>query len=389
MSSHVNFFEKSINPIPGGVLFDALQPPREIVLAVNPRTSYEEVVGVLQAAKDTENVVILELAITEMNTNVGYTGLTPHTFAERVRQAAEEVGWFGYILHADHVTIGREAKKKTDEEIKYVKNELDARIKAGFTSYAIDASYLFDRKGKNVKEQLKDVIDVGVELFHYIKGKVGDLPFGKEGEVGEIGITEFTTVEEALHYLNELKKNDIELNCIAIANGSKHGVTLDAEGKPVPQLTINLKRTVEIVNATRKAGYRTGVAQHGISGTPFSLIASKFPKGVINKGNVATNLMLNHFEIFEIFEPQLYSKMYQWTIDNYGKEGVPEQQTFVNSSKNALKEYFKELQRLKEDTKRALRAKIYNETLIMMKAFGMERTAKRVYDYIKKKNISY
>ncbi len=389
MDSHIQFFEKPRNPVPGKTLFDALQPPREIVLALNPRTSYDEVAGILQAAKDTENVVILELAITEMNTDIGYTGLTPYTIAERASKAAEEVGWFGYVLHADHVTIGRKTKRKTEEDMNYAKKELDARIKAGFTSYAIDASYLFDREGKTVETQLKDIVEVGVEMFHYIKDRLGDFPFGKEGEIGEIGIAEFTTVEEALHYLGELKKNDIELNCLAIANGSKHGVTLDADGKPVAQLTINLKRTVEIVEAVRKAGYKTGVAQHGISGTPFSLIASKFPKGIINKGNVATNLMLNHFDIFEIFEPELYSKIFQWTIDKYHKEGVTEKQTFAKNSKYAIKEYFNEIQKISVDTKRAIRSKIYNETLIMMKAFGMNKTARRIYDYIEKNNISY
>ncbi|MDH5771202.1 MAG: class II fructose-bisphosphate aldolase, partial [Candidatus Bathyarchaeota archaeon] len=264
---HIDFFETPRKPLPGHILFDGLQPPREIVLAVNPRTSLEEVVGVLKAAKDTGQIVILELALSECNRKGGYSGLTPSTFADRARKAADIVGWYGYILHADHVTIGRETHKITEAEISDVKRELEARIDAGFTSFAIDASYLFDRSAEKVKDQLRDVAEVSIEMFKHIEDKIGGMPFGKEGEVGEIGVTEFTTVEEGLFYLGELRKNGIELDCLAINNGSKHGVTLDAEGNVIPQLTVNLKRTIEIFEAARRDGYRTGIAQHGISGT--------------------------------------------------------------------------------------------------------------------------
>jgi len=133
---HIEFFEQPRNPLPGNVLFEALDPPEEIILAVNPRVTIEVIEGVLKAAKDTENIVILELALSEMNLQGGYTGLTPKAFAERVKKAAERVGWYGYVLHADHVVV----KKGTDEEIENVKRELAARVEAGFTSFAIDST---------------------------------------------------------------------------------------------------------------------------------------------------------------------------------------------------------------------------------------------------------
>lgn len=178
---HMTFFETPRKPIPGHMLFEALQPPSEIVLAVNPRTSFEEIVGILQAAKDTENIVILELALSEMNMQGGYTGLTPYTSAERIRKAAEKVGWYGYVLHADHVQIGRKTRTVDRDELENVKKELEARINAGFTSFAIDASHLFDRNAKKVEDQLRNIADVSVEMFKYIESKVGDLPFWKGG----------------------------------------------------------------------------------------------------------------------------------------------------------------------------------------------------------------
>jgi fructose-bisphosphate aldolase class II len=382
---HITFFKEPKPPIPGNVLFEALTPPREIVLAVNPRVTIEVIEGVLEAAKDTENVVILELALSEMNLKGGYTGLTPKAFAERVRKAAENVGWYGYVLHADHVVI----RKGTDEEIENVKRELAARVEAGFTSFAIDASYLFDLTKDTVPEQLKRIIEVGTEMFRYLDELIGHRNYGREGEVGEIGKTELTTVEEALYYVKSMKQNGVDLHWLAINNGSKHGVSVDAEGNIIPQLGINIQRTVEIVRALWDNGYPTRVAQHGVSGTPLYLIAEKFPKGMIGKGNVATIYMLMVYDILRIYEPELYQKIYKWVIENYKKEGVHEAEIFVENSKFALKQFFNELDKISDETRNAIRSKAYAETLLHLKAFGMEKTAKRVYDYIKSKGIKY
>jgi fructose-bisphosphate aldolase class II len=383
--AHVAFFEDPKPPIPGNVLFEALTPPKEIALAINPRVTIEVIEGILKAAKDTENVVILELALSEMNLKGGYTGLTPKAFAERVRKAAENVGWYGYVLHADHVVI----RKGADEEIENVKRELAARVEAGFTSFAIDASYLFDLTKDTVPEQLKRIIEVGTEMFRYLDELIGHRNYGREGEVGEIGKTELTTVEEALYYVKSMKQNGVDLHWLAINNGSKHGVSVDAEGNIIPQLGINIQRTVEIVQALWDNGYPTRVAQHGVSGTPLYLIAEKFPKGMIGKGNVATIYMLMVYDILRIYEPELYQRIYKWVIENYRKEGVHEAEIFVENSKFALKQFFNELDKISDETRNAIRSKAYAETLLHLKAFGMEKTAKRVYDYIKNKGIKY
>jgi fructose-bisphosphate aldolase class II len=383
--SHMRYFEQPRNPLPSDILFDALQPPDCIILAANPRLTLEVIQGILQAAKDTENVVILELALSEMNLTGGYTGLTPSTFAARVKEAAETVGWYGYVLHADHVTVN----KGTDKEIEDVKKEIDARIDSGFSSYAIDASFLFDRSKTEVDDQLKEIVRVGVLLFKYIKAKMGDRRYGKEGEVGEIGIKEYTEVEEALHYLDALKQNGIEINCLAIANGTRHGVVVDEQGKIIPKLGINIPRTIEIADAIRAKGYKIGLAQHGITSTPIDLIASKFPKGKIIKGNVGTQWMLLVWDILQIFEPELYRKIYDWTISKYKKEGVSEPETFASEGKRAIKGFFNEIESVGEDTKRAIRARAYSEALVFFKAFGMKQTAKRVYDHISQNKIRY
>ncbi len=382
---HASFFEEPRPPIPGNLLFEALTPPKEIILAVNPRVTIEVIEGVLKAAKDTENIVILELALSEMNLKGGYTGLTPKAFAERVRRAAENVGWFGYVLHADHVAV----RKGTDEEVDNIKKELDARMEAGFTSYAIDTSYLFDVTKDTVSEQLKKVIELGTELFNYLDERMSHKNYGKEGEVGEIGRSELTEVDEALYYVKSMKENGVSLHWLAVNNGSKHGVSVDAQGNIIPQLGINVKRTVEIVQALWSNGYPTRIAQHGVSGTPLHLIAEAFPKGMINKGNVATYYMLMVYDILRIYEPELFRKIYRWVIEKYRKEGASEIEVFTENCKHALKEFFYEFEKISDETKEAIRAKAYADTLLHIKAFGMEKTAKKLYEYLKNRNIKY
>lgn len=382
---YISFFEEPRSPLPGNILFDGLTPPKEIILAVNPRATIELIEGVLKAAKDTGNIVILELAYSEMNLKGGYTGLTPKTFAERVRRAAENVGWFGYTLHADHVVV----RKGTDEDIDNVKKELDARIEAGFTSFAIDTSYLFDVTKDAVSEQLKKVVEKGVELFRYLDERIGHRNYGREGEVGEIGKSELTEVDEALYYVKAMREHGIDIHWLAVNNGSKHGVSVDAQGNIIPQLGINLKRTVEIVQTLWSHGYPTRVVQHGVSGTPLHLIAEIFPKGMINKGNVATYYMLSLYDILRIFEPELFRKIYRWVLEKFKKEGVSEAEIFVENSKHAIKEFFNDLEKISDETREMIRAKAYADTLIHLKAFGMEKTAERIYNYIKTRNIRY
>ncbi|MEM2496527.1 MAG: hypothetical protein QW048_06700, partial [Nitrososphaerota archaeon] len=62
---------------------------------------------------------------------------------------------------------------------------------------------------------------------------------------------------------------------------------------------------------------------------------------------------------------------------------------FVENCKYAIKEFFQDLEKISDETREAIRAKAYADTLLHIKAFGMEKTAKKVYDYIKKRNIKY
>lgn len=268
----------NFGPIPGNKMFEALYNTEGIIMAANTRIVHGIARGIFRAAKDLRAAVIFELAKSECDLKGGYTGLTPHDFSNAVRGSAKDVGFAEWALHADHITV----KKGTDDELKGVKSLIAAQIAAGYTSFAIDASFLFDLNEATVLGQLQQNIDVTTELATFIKDKMAGREFGLEAEVGEIGKKDkdglvLTTVDEATTFIKELHKREIFPNALAIANGSTHGNIYDEQGNIIEQVSINIERTVEIAKAIDP--FKVRVAQHGITGTPLKFISTKFPKG--------------------------------------------------------------------------------------------------------------
>ena len=166
--------------------------------------------GIFRAAKDTDSAVFMELARSESDLKGGYTGLTPQTFSEKMHAAAKAIGFDIWALHADHITI----KKGDAAEIDGTKQLIDAQVKAGYTSFAIDASHLFNFEGKTVREELEENIRVTSDLARYIRQKMNGKEFGLEVEVGEIGRKDtegliLTRPEEAVGFIKALNENDV------------------------------------------------------------------------------------------------------------------------------------------------------------------------------------
>jgi fructose-bisphosphate aldolase class II len=155
-------------PIPGNVLFESLRDKDAIILASNVRITGGVAEGIFRAAKDLDSAVIFEIARSECNIKRGYTGMVPCEYAEAIMDAAEEVGFDVWALHADHITV----KKGTPEDIAETRKLIDAQIDAGFTSFAIDASYLFDHQGGNLREELAQNIDATTELAKHIESQM-------------------------------------------------------------------------------------------------------------------------------------------------------------------------------------------------------------------------
>ncbi len=374
----IAYFETPRDPLPLNYIAKGVAGVETIIAAINPRATEEVIRGILRAAKKTKSVVIFELALSEMSLSGGYTGYTPKKFADRCKSAAEKEKWFAYSLHADHLTL----KKGTDEEMANLMLEIKERIEAGFTGFAIDTSFLFSREEQTVKGQLSEILSKGLILFAFIRELMGEKPYGIEGEVGEIGIADFTSVEEAVHYVSTLIKSDVFIDYLAIANGSTHGVSVDAEGKVVPQLGINVQRTVEIVEEFKKMGVETRIAQHGITGTPVDVIASTFPHGSIAKGNIGTFWQRLVQDVLEKHEPELFTKIRSWVLEKYGKPDVDEHKTFAKNSKYAWKEFFDEVETINEGSKQTIISQAEIDMNDFIKALKMENTADLCFKYM-------
>jgi fructose-bisphosphate aldolase class II len=373
--------KNEFGPVAGSAIFSGISGKKAIIMAANIRiASVAE--GIFKAAKDTDSALFMEIARSESDLKGGYTGLTPAVFSEKMREAAEAVKFGAWALHADHITI----KKGDAAEIESTKQLIDAQIAAGYTSFAIDASHLFNFEGKTVREELDQNIRITTELALYIKKMMKGKEFGLEVEVGEIGRKDgegliLTKPEEAVEFIKAINGNGVYPHALAIANGSTHGHTYDANGNVVEQLSIDIPRTREIARALRDNNLKVGIAQHGITGTPRDLINLHFPKGDIIKGNVGTFWQDVVFTTLKVYEPALYRDIQAWTLEKFRptNPGKKDRQIFDGNCKFAIKEFFKDLYSLPEDTEHAIQAMAYAESLVFFKAFSSQGTASLVW----------
>jgi len=372
--------QNDYGPIPGSTIFRGISGQKTIIMAANTRIA-TVAQGIFKAAKETDSAVFMELARSECDLKGGYTGLTPKDFSAKMREAAKAAQFDIWALHADHITI------KTGEpaEIESTKQLIDAQIQAGYTSFAIDASHLFNFEGKTVRQELDKNITATSDLALYIKNKMKSKDFGLEVEVGEIGRKDghgmiLTKPEEAVEFIKALQENDVYPQVLAIANGSTHGHVYDDQGNVIEQLSIDIPQTKAVAQALRENNLHVGIAQHGITGTPRDLINQHFPKGDIIKGNVGTFWQDVVFSTLKVYEPALYKDIREWTLEKYrpANPGKKDSQIFDGNCKFAIKEFFKEIYSVEEATEQAIRAMAYAESLVFFKAFSSYGSASRV-----------
>ena len=378
--------EKNFGPISGSTIFRGISGQKSIVMAANTRIA-TVAKGIMKAAKDTDSAVFMELARSECDLKGGYTGLTPHDFSEKMNEAAKAVEFDVWALHADHITV----KKGDAAEIEGTKQLIDAQVQAGYTSFAIDASHLFNFEGKTVREELDQNIRITTDLARYIKSKMNKKEFGLEVEVGEIGRKDgqgliLTKPKEAVEFIKALNENEVFPHVIAIANGSTHGHVYDESGHVIEQLSIDIPQTKAIAHALRENNLHVGIAQHGITGTPRDLINLHFPKGDIIKGNVGTFWQDVVYDTLKIYEPALYKEIQNWTIEKYRVQNPTKKdaQIFDGNCKFAIKEFFKEIYSVEEATEHAIQAMAYAESLVFFKAFGSYGSASRIRNMMSK-----
>ncbi|MDW7777109.1 MAG: class II fructose-bisphosphate aldolase [Methanosarcinales archaeon] len=372
-------------PKAGSLLFGYLKDKDTIILAANLRIALVNR-GIFQAAKDMDAALIVELARSESDLDGGYSGQKPSDFARMAKEAAQDVGFDIWALHADHIGI----KKGTPEDIEGTKELVSAQIDAGFTSFAIDASHLFNFHGGDLREELAGNINATTEVAKHIEERMAGREYGLEVEVGEIGREDesgrvLTRPEEAVTFIRALNENGIRPHVLAIANGSAHGNTYDALGNIIEQVSIDIPQTVSVARALRDNNLEVRIAQHGITGTPRDLIHNHFPRGDIIKGNVATFYQNMVWDLFKVYEPELYSNIWNWTIDTYREKakGKADNEIFGKFSKFAIKQFYDRIYSVGKDTKMAIDAMAYAETLVFLKAFNAGGSAQIVRNAMK------
>jgi fructose-bisphosphate aldolase class II len=247
-------------------ILKVLRGEQVIIMACNTRIKHA-IPGIMRAAEEFDAVVAFELAKSECDVAGGYTGFVPQSFFEAVVEAAERTGYSRpFFIHGDHITI----KDTSAKAIEAGRRLIAAELEAGYTSFAIDAS--FNPIPDNVRittDLAKPIVEQGL---------------GLEVEVGEIKSTgqeaQLTTVEEATEFVTGLRERGLSPDMLAINNGSKHGNYLEGE-----KIFIDLERTGEIYKAI--SPYGMVIAQHGVTGTPMHLLG-RFADYGIRKANVGT-----------------------------------------------------------------------------------------------------
>ena len=236
-------------------------------MACNPRIKHV-IPGIMRAAEELDALVAFELTATEGGLDGGYTGQTPELFSETVIGYAETAKFSKpFIIHADHITV----KNPSEDELIAAEALISAQIRAGYTSFAVDASF----------NSLQENISIVARLFR----KLHEINAGLEVELGEVAPvgseSSLTTVAEVEEFLGALSACGISPHLLAINNGCKSGNYLDGQ-----LVNIDLQRTGEIFEAACRFGV-TGLVQHGITGTPLRIVGKLAEYG-IRKGNIGT-----------------------------------------------------------------------------------------------------
>ena len=313
-------------------IIEAFRDENVMVMACNIRIKLA-VPGIMRAAQELDALVGFELAKSEGSITGGYTGQTPQIFRDTIVDYADKTNFDKpFFIHGDHITV----KNLSEDEFSSSKALIKAELEAGYTSFAIDASF----------NELEDNIRITTSLARTIS----DMQIGLEVEVGEIKSAgqeaEITTVDEALTFIKSLKENGINPDLLAINNGSKHGTY-----KPDEEVSIDLHRTGEIFQAVRP--YDVCIAQHGITGTPLHLMG-QFTQYGIRKGNVGTlwqNVVHAHLP------EDLLTEMKKWAQDNN------------KNIKEATKPFKEQIDSVGTEYTQAIEERAYREACEHIKAF--------------------
>lgn len=320
-------------------VFELMIDYSAVVMEANCRIIHS-IPGILRAAEELDALVIFGLSRTEGGLPVGYSGMSPWIHFDTVVRYARKMNFSKpFMIHADHTT----AREDTPEGIEEAKEVIRASIGAGYSSANVDASFWPLERNIEISADIAKIIqDAGMGF----ESEVGEIPHvGKKGE--------FTTVGEAVEFIEGLRQRGISPQLLAINNGSKHGNMTQEEIRK-----IDMRRTKEIFDAIRK--YCVSIAQHGTTGIPLKIL-EQFADSGIRKANVATEWQnIAHRGLPE----NLMKRMKHWVKNNPGKE-----------IKHATQPFKKEIDSIPEENKKWIEEESYKTAKMYFIAFRAQGTA--------------
>ena len=145
----------------GRTILRSLKDEKLIVMACNIRIGHV-IPGIMRAAQELDSVVAFELAKSEGGRDGGYTGLTPNLFFETIVDYAEQQRFTKpFFIHGDHITI----RNTSEEEYRESEALIQDQLEAGYTSFAIDASFNELEDNLRITAKLaRKVVDAGLGL---------------------------------------------------------------------------------------------------------------------------------------------------------------------------------------------------------------------------------
>ncbi len=361
-------FPNSVVPLVNSkALIKAAKKHDAMIMACNIRCRLP-VEGIVLASMASKAPVIYEIAKSELT----YTEFTPASFVDFIVQENERLGntEVPFAIHGDHITV------KKLEEVEGVRNIIGQELKAGFTSFAIDASHMENEKNLAATSELA--------------GPIVAVGLGLEVELGEIGAKSgssegFTQPEEARWFIESLCAKGIQPDLLAINNGSIHGTYFGTAHEG-----IQLELTKDIWNVIQP--WSVDIAQHGITGTSLEKISS-FIKYGIRKGNVGTlwqnvafGLAMNQDgnalttedrqyikRPYRGIPDELWSKMAAWALETGNTGG---------NIKNANKAFIAELNCIRTPYKKRITDHAYEEAIRLFEATHSIGLADSVWDFL-------
>jgi fructose-bisphosphate aldolase class II len=313
------------------------------VPAINVRAmAYDTGRAIMRAAlKLKAGAFILEIARSE----IGYTEQRPSEYATVMLAAALREGFHGFLfLQGDHVQTN--AKKYNspdrDKEIDTLRALIKEEIAAGFYNIDIDTSTLVDLDKETLDEQQRVNFELAADFTEFIRrNEPSGVTVSVGGEIGEVG-GKNSDVHE-LHafmkgYLAALKRRGPDLvgiSKISVQTGTAHGGFIDASGKLLTEVKIDLDTLKELSRVAREQYGLGGAVQHGASTLPPDAFDA-FPRAGACEIHLATNFQNM---VYDGIPSGLREEMYAWTRQNASEERKPkdtEEQFIYKARKKAI-----------------------------------------------------